>query len=145
MVGAGLATIFLDSTDGGYNAIADGIDVGDAFAGEVLCTFLLVLTVFAATDGELVNKHAFAGPLVPWVIGMAVLLSHLIMIPIDGCSINPARSFATAFTNNKWGDQWVFWIGPLLGGVLATVVWETILRPDQPVESQKPIVQASTV
>ena len=32
--------------------------------------------------------------------------AHLVMIPIDGCSINPARSFATAVTNNEWADQW---------------------------------------
>ncbi|CAN0214032.1 unnamed protein product [Ascophyllum nodosum] len=146
MAGAGIGTIFLDSTDGGYNAIADGIDVRDAFAGEVMCTCLLALAVFAATDGELGRKNAFTGPLVPLVIGMTVLLSHLILIPIDGCSINPARSFGTAFTNNKWDDQWVFWIGPLLGSVLGALVWEAILRPKQlAVDSIKPMVEAATV
>ncbi|CAN0316406.1 unnamed protein product, partial [Hapterophycus canaliculatus] len=59
------------------------------------------------------------------------LAAHLVLIPIDGCSINPARSFATAVTNGEWDDQWVFWAGPMLGGVLGTVVWEAILRPDQ--------------
>lgn len=39
----------------------------------------------------------------------------------------------------------VFWLGPLLGGVLATVVWEAILRPDQVVEEEKHLVQASSV
>lgn len=40
----------------------------------------------------------------------------------------------------------VFWVGPLLGGVLGTVVWEAVLRPDQPVvEESKPIVQATSV
>ncbi|CAM9492968.1 unnamed protein product [Ascophyllum nodosum] len=148
LAGAAIATTFLDSTGGGYNAIQDGFEAKNAFGGEVMCTFLLVTTVFASSDGELGRNNAFIGPLVPWAIGMAVLLAHLIMIPIDGCSINPARSFATAVTNNQWGDHWVFWAGPLVGGALATIVWETILRPAQPVESAssgKEIVQAGTV
>ncbi|CAM9121113.1 unnamed protein product [Ascophyllum nodosum] len=142
MVGATIATTFLDSTGGGYNAINDGFLAVNAFGGEVLCTFLLVLTVFASCDGELGRNHACIGPLVPWAIGMAVLLGHLILVPIDGCSINPARSFATAVTNNKWEDHWVFWIGPLLGGVLATIMWEAILRPEQPVHSASTVNRA---
>ncbi|CAM9465452.1 unnamed protein product [Laminaria digitata] len=145
LAGAGLATIFLDSTSGGFNALAEGIDAADAFAGEVLCTFLLVTTVFSATDGQVGHKFKHTGALLPLSIGFAVLLDHLIMIPVDGCSINPARSLATAITNNKWDDHWVFWVGPMLGGALATIVWEAILRPEQPVSQQKAIVEAGTV
>ncbi|CBN74002.1 aquaporin [Ectocarpus siliculosus] len=143
--GAGIASTFLSSTRGGYNALADTVSAADAFGAEVLCTFLLVVTVFAACDGELGRKNAHTGPLLPLVIGMAVLLAHLVLIPIDGASINPARSFATAVTNNEWGDHWVFWVGPLLGGVLATVTWEAILRPDQVIEQEKKVPQAISV
>lgn len=45
----------------------------------MLCTFLLVLTVFAATDGELGRKNAFIGPLIPWAIGMVVFLGELLI------------------------------------------------------------------
>ncbi|CAN0270448.1 unnamed protein product, partial [Hapterophycus canaliculatus] len=95
IAGAGIATVFLSSTGGGFNAVADGVSVGDAFGAEVLCTFVLMVTIFAACDGELGRENAHIGPLLPLVIGSAVLLSHLVLIPIDGCSINPARSFAT--------------------------------------------------
>lgn len=135
MAGAGIATTFLDTTDGGYNSISDGVTAEDAFGGEVLCTFLLVTTVFAATDGVLGQKHGHIHALLPFAIGMAVLLAHLVLIPVDGCSINPARSFATSVTNNIWDDHWVFWAGPLVGGVLAAVVWEAVLRPEQPVKT----------
>ena len=47
----------------------------DAFGGEVLCTFLLMVTVFSACDGELARKNSGA-PLLPFVIGMAVLLGE---------------------------------------------------------------------
>ncbi|CAM9878122.1 unnamed protein product, partial [Sphacelaria rigidula] len=78
----------------------------DAFGGEVLCTFLSVTTVFAATDGVMGNKHGHIRTLLPFAIGMAVLLSHLVLIPVDGCSINPARSFGTSVTNNNWESHW---------------------------------------
>ncbi|CAM9762602.1 unnamed protein product [Scytosiphon promiscuus] len=144
--GAGIATVFLNSTSGGANAIADGILAKNAFGGEVLCTFLLLVTIFAACDGELGRKNGHIGALLPLVIGGAVLLSHLVLIPIDGCSINPARSFATAVTNGEWDDHWVFWAGPMVGGVLATFVWEAVLRPDQAVQDdeEKTIAMAAT-
>ncbi|CAM9314702.1 unnamed protein product [Choristocarpus tenellus] len=131
--GAGLATIFLDGTGGGQNIISDGNDVGDAFIGEVVCTFMLVLTVFAATDGEMGRRLYHIQPLLPFAIGMTVCIAHLVLIPVDGCSINPARTFATSVTNNDFRDHWVFWAGPLSGGVVAAVVWEAILRPKHPV------------
>lgn len=49
----------------------------DAFCGEVLCTFVLVLTVFAATDGELMSKLGHIPALLPFAIGMAVLLGEV--------------------------------------------------------------------
>lgn len=57
-------------------AFGFGKQAADAFGGEVLCTFLLVTTIFAASDGELTRKHNHTGPLLPLVIGMAVLLGE---------------------------------------------------------------------
>ncbi|CAN0185408.1 unnamed protein product, partial [Discosporangium mesarthrocarpum] len=68
-----------------------------------------------------------------WTL-LLLTADHLALIPVDGCSINPARTLGTSVTNNNFDDHWVFWIGPLLGGVLATLVWEAILRPQHPVE-----------
>lgn len=51
----------------------------DAFGGEVLCTFLLVMIVFAATDGQLCRKKAFIGPFFPWAISMAVFLGEVML------------------------------------------------------------------
>lgn len=52
------------------------LQAGEAFGAEVLCTFLLVVTVFTACDGELGRKNAHTGPLLPLVIGMAVLIGE---------------------------------------------------------------------
>ena len=46
---------------------------------------------------------------------MTYFALHLGMIHIDGCSVNPARSFGAANASNEWGDHWLFWVAPVLG------------------------------
>jgi hypothetical protein len=58
------------------------------------------------------------------MIGFAVLVTHVALIPIDGCSINPARSLGSAVAINIWEDHWLFWLGPLLGGPLAAFLYD---------------------
>lgn len=62
-----------------FTVLHPNLQAVDAFGGEVLCTFLLVMTVFAATDGQLGRKNAFIGPLLPWVISMAVFLGEVML------------------------------------------------------------------
>jgi aquaporin TIP len=95
---------------------------------EAILTFVLVFTVFAvAMDPR--------GPanLAPIAIGLAVLIDHFVGVPLTGASMNPARSFGPALVANEWDDQWVYWIGPLLGGALAGLVYYVVYlsRPDE--------------
>lgn len=62
--------------------------------------------------------------LAPLAIGMDVFLCHMVAIPLDGCSINPARSFGASAVAGQFPDHWVFWIGPLSGAVLAALIYE---------------------
>lgn len=78
-----------------------------AMVGEFCGTFLLMYTVKQA-----IKLSKDLGPL---MIGLSVFVAHLSLIGIDGCSINPTRSFASAVVAGEWRDQYVFWIGPLLG------------------------------
>ena len=48
--------------------------------------------------------------LAPFAIGMSVFIIHLILIPVDGCSINPARSFGPAMVARVFHDYWIFWV-----------------------------------
>ena len=66
--------------------------------------------------------------LAPFAIGVTVFLCHLVALPVDGCSVNPARSFGTSAVAGNWDDQWIFWVGPIGGGIIAAVVYETLLR-----------------
>merc|ERR1711948_236516 len=75
----------------GSNVIAKDAEVS-AFFGEIFGTFLLCFTVFMTA----VSKNATAGVNACLAIGFSVFLAHLLLLPIDGCSINPTRSFGPA-------------------------------------------------
>jgi hypothetical protein len=85
----------------------------------------------AATDTHRAeaNKHLLT--IAPLVIGMAVTAAHFIAIPVDNCSINPARSFGVAVVSGNFNDHWVFWLGPLLGAAGAAILYKYVFRhPD---------------
>jgi len=87
---------------------------------EIVLTFLFVLVVHGSTN-ERVPK-GFAGI----AIGFTLVLIHLVAIPIDGTSVNPARSLGPAvFVGGTALSQlWVFWVAPIIGGIIAAVVWK---------------------
>jgi aquaporin Z len=94
------------------------INLGGAFLAEVLLTFLLVFVVLAVTHRLAVT--GFDG--LP--IGMALVVVHLIGIPLTGTSVNPARSLGPAiFAGGPAMSQlWLFIVAPLIGGAVAAGV-----------------------
>lgn len=107
------------------------VSLHTALGGEMLGTGLLVFTVCAAADVGRERSNKYVGALTPLMIGFAVLNAHLILIPIDGCGINPARSLGSAVLLSGdhpevWKDHWVFWVGPLIGGPVAALMYEFI-------------------
>ena len=102
---------------------------GKAWVGilaEVILTFIFVLVVFGATDKAHQGVFSeFAG----FFIGLALAMVHLIGINITGTSVNPARSIGMAiFSADYLGDVWIFIVAPLIGGVLAWLVYSFVLR-----------------
>jgi aquaporin Z len=108
--GYGVATV-----GGGYSLIV-------ALIAEIVCTFIFVLVI----HGSLSKKapKGFAGI----SIGLALTLVHLVLIPITNASVNPARSLGPAlFVGGLALDQlWLFWVAPIIGGLLAAGVWKLI-------------------
>jgi len=107
---------------------------GYALVGEIFGTFLLCYVVWETA----VSSKSTTGQNACIAIGFAVFLAHLLLLPIDGCSINPTRSFGPAvvsqFRNcNKEAsdkgieDLWVMWLGPLVGAGLAALVQRPFL------------------
>jgi aquaporin Z len=107
--------------------------VGSVFLFEVALTFVFVLVIQRVTRPENGTKN-----LAPLAIGLTLLAGNLIGIGIDGASFNPARSFAPAIVSQIWppaggafalAESWIFWVAPLIGGILAALVEMWVFRP----------------
>ncbi len=95
-----------------------------AFVTETILTFLFVLIIFKTTAKW--GNSSMAG----LAIGLTLVVIHLVAIPITGTSVNPARSFGPAiFAGGKALTQlWLFLIAPVVGGILAAVVWKGVFE-----------------
>ena len=103
----------------GAHGLGPNVTVGGGLVAEIVLTFALVFVVFAtAMDPK------GLGHLAPAAIGLTVLVDHLIGVPVTGASMNPARSFGPALVAGAWNNHWIYWIGPLVGGALAALVYE---------------------
>lgn len=106
------------------NVLQPGATVPMALLSEFLLTFFFVLIVLGATD----SKQG-AGKFSGLAIGLALGLVNIVGIPVDNCSVNPARSFGPAvFCPEAWGDFWIMAVGPLAGAALAVVAWKAIRK-----------------
>jgi aquaporin Z len=109
----------MDQTGGlGTNDWGKSISAGGAFVLEVLLTFLLVFVVLLVTGRA--AAPGFAG----LAIGLVLTAIHLVGIPLDGTSVNPARSFGPAVFagTHAMSHVWLFIVAPLVGGLLAAGV-----------------------
>ena len=80
------------------------------------------MVVLGATDADK-GFGKFAG----LAIGLALGLVNIVGIPVDNCSVNPARSFGPAvFDPTAWGDFWIMVVGPLAGAVHAVLCWKAV-------------------
>ncbi len=109
----------------GYDEASPGkFTFGAGFLAEVVLTFIFLIVIFGATDK--LAPSGFAGV----AIGLALVLIHLVGIPITGTSVNPARSLGPALLvgGTALAQVWVFIVAPVIGGVLAAVVWNGLLK-----------------
>ncbi len=98
-----------------------GYSMTSAFVMEVVMTFMFLFIIMGATD-----SRAPAG-FAPIAIGMALVLIHLVSIPVTNTSVNPARSFGPAlFAEGGWAlkQLWLFWVAPIIGGVLGALTYK---------------------
>lgn len=108
----------------GHTKLAPNITELQGLGIEFFLGLVLVLTVFGACDANKPDSRYTA----PLAIGMAVTLGHLGTIRYTGASMNPARTFGTAFATDIWDAHWVYWVGPILGGIAAALIYTLILE-----------------
>jgi aquaporin Z len=104
----------------GYDtASPGGFSMVSGFAAEVILTFVFLLAIFGSTSDR--APKGFAGI----SIGLSLVLIHLVGIPVTGTSVNPARSLGPAVVvgGTALSQLWLFWVAPIIGGLLAALVW----------------------
>lgn len=140
LVGGILATVVLwlvAATSGGKfvanfgsvsNGFGDrsptGFGIGAVIILEIVITCLFLWVILGVTAP---NAHVTAG-FAPFAIGLTLTLFHLIAIPVDNASLNPARSIATAVFGGgvPLGQLWVFIVAPFVGALIAGVTWKVL-------------------
>ncbi len=107
----------------GYGAMSPGgYSVAAAFLTEVVLTAFFLIVIMGSTHGR--APAGFA----PIAIGLALTLIHLISIPVTNTSVNPARSTGVALFAGPTAisQLWLFWLAPILGGLLGGVIYKAI-------------------
>ena len=137
LIGAALAGLalkallpgpMLRATIAGTPQLAGTITVPLAIGLEALLTFFLVSAVF----GTAVNPEA--PKIGGFGIGLTLFFDIMVGGTFTGAAMNPARAFGPALTSGVWVGHAVYWIGPIIGGVLAALLWDKVIlakRSDQ--------------
>ena len=119
-VSAGFASNgYGEHSPGGYSLVA-------ALVTEIVMPMMFLVIILGATD-----ERAPAG-FAPIAIGLGLTLIHLISIPVTNTSVNPARSTGVALFVGDWATAqlWLFWVAPIVGGVLGAAIYRIIGKPD---------------
>ena len=133
--GIAAAIILLIVTPGGLSAGAKlgtpepgpGMGQFHALLVEFILTFFLVFVIF----GTGVDPRSPARAIFPFCVGMAITMDILVGGPLTGGSMNPARSFGPALVGRHWNAHWVYWVGPILGGICAGILYDKVLMEKQ--------------
>ena len=111
---------------GGTLSIASTVTGAQAFGLEAVATFFLVFTVFgSAVDPQAPKIGGFA-------IGLTLSAGILSIGPMTGAALNPARAFGPAVAFGQFEGQAIYWFGPIVGGVIAAVLYDQLFLPRAP-------------
>jgi aquaporin Z len=109
------------------------IDTGKAVTIEAVCTFFLVIVVFATAVDAKGAFEKIAGLAIGFTIAFGIFMAG----PLTGGAFNPARAFGPELVSDYWKHAWVYYVGPLAGGALAAILYEVLYlnRRDEGVEA----------
>ncbi|CAK6443301.1 unnamed protein product [Pipistrellus nathusii] len=107
------------------NTLHPGVSVGQATAVEIFLTLQFVLCILATYDER---RNGRLGS-VALAVGFSLTLGHLFGMYYTGAGMNPARSFAPAILTRNFTNHWVYWVGPIIGGGLGSLIYDFLLFP----------------
>jgi len=114
----------------GSPALGPSIGTGKGVLIEAVLTFFLVFVVFATA----VDKRGASERISGLAIGLVLAFNILAFGPLTGAAVNPARAFGPEVALGHFTDWWVYWVGPIAGGVIAAVLyWGVFLRDKEPI------------
>jgi len=104
-----------------------GYSLASCLVAEIVLTFFFLIIIMGST-----HKNVPAG-FAPIPIGLGLTLIHLIGIPVTNLSVNPARSTGPAIFVGGWAlrQLWLFWVAPIIGGVLAGAFYHAMFDPER--------------
>ncbi len=119
----------------GAPALDPSLSSGQGLVMEALITFFLVLAVFATAADSRGAFRMIAG----LAIGLTLTVDILAAGPLTGAMANPARAFGPEVIDGNWGNAWIWYVGPILGGAIAALLYELLyLRPLRPAPLEVP-------
>jgi MIP family channel proteins len=131
LLGAAVAAWILKSVYGsmagsvGGAALAEGVSPTKALLAETIGTLLLMVVIM----GTAVDKRGSFAAGFP--IGLTITAVIFVVGPMTGAALNPARWFGPALVTGTWTSAWVWIAGPLLGGLIGAIGYQSLLKPKE--------------
>ncbi|XP_011695560.1 PREDICTED: aquaporin AQPAe.a isoform X2 [Wasmannia auropunctata] len=105
--------------------LSEQITPVQGFGVEFFLALILVLVVCGACDAAKPDSKGIA----PLIIGLTVTVGHLVGIPRTGAGMNPARSLGSAVVMSSFDNHWVYWVGPIMGGIAGALIYVHAIGP----------------
>ena len=117
--------LFTSASNGYGSHSPGGFDLTAVIITEIVFTAIFILVIASTSRKSM--PVGFTG----LTVGLMLALVHIVSIPIDNTSVNPARSLATAVYAESWALEqlWVFVIFPIVGGLIAAGIWMAMVEP----------------
>ncbi|CAG5097263.1 Similar to AGAP008842: Aquaporin AQPAn.G (Anopheles gambiae) [Cotesia congregata] len=109
----------------GLVSLAPGVTPVQGLGVEFFLALILVIVVCGACDGAKPESKGIA----PLIIGLAVTVGHIVGVPRTGAGMNPARSLGSSVVMGSFDNHWLYWVGPILGGIAGGLIYTHAIGP----------------
>jgi aquaporin TIP len=112
----------IDAVNLGVPTVGERYEVTAALLAEIIATFFLMYAVY----GTAVDPRG-AKTIAPLVIGLTITIGIFAIGGVSGAALNPARAIGPAIVQGEFADQWIYWVGPIIGAGLAALLYHHLL------------------